>query len=144
MLAKDHDDCTFYRVYFEKLPISLWHFDMSGIRQDFDDLMNGAATGHGLPPSPAAVRAMMAKVRLLEVNAAALALYEAPDIPTLATRLDQIIPEEAFPALMAGTKALFGDQGTFMVETWNRTLGGKRIEVRLHLFSEGAIAGVDA
>lgn len=168
MLAKDHDECAFYRVFFEKLPISLWHFDLSAIRQDFLDMMAGSGTGasvvsgagaesgpHAMPslaavpspaamPSPAAVRAMMAKVRLLGVNAATLALYEAPDAVTLAARLDQIIPEEAFPALFAGTKALFGSQGSFMVETWNRTLGGKRVDVRLHLFSEGAIDGVDA
>ena len=89
------------------------------------------------------VRAMMAKVRLLEVNAATLSLYEAPDTAALANRMDQIIPDEALPALMAGTTALFRGQGLFTMETRNRTLRGKMIDVRLHLFSEGAIDGAD-
>lgn len=66
ILAKDHDDCAFYRVYFDKLPISLWHFDMSATRQDFQDIIAGPHA----PPSPTTVKAMMAKVKLLEVNAA--------------------------------------------------------------------------
>lgn len=143
MHSHEHDINQYRHLYFDKLPISLWHFDMSAIRSDFERIarsFQAAAEG----PSRDVVRAMMAKVRLLEVNAATLALYEAPDTAALAENMDRIIPEEALPALMAGTTALFRGQEMFTIETRNRTLRGTMIDVRLHLFSEGAVDGADA
>ena len=138
-----HNDGEFYRLYFDKLPISLWHFDMSAIRRDFGAMAAAKAESPEKPTDPEGVRAMMAKVRVLEVNAATLELYEAPDSAALQAGFGSIIPEEVFPALMQGTKALFGPRGSFTIETWNRTLRGKRLEVRLHLFSEGSAEGAE-
>lgn len=121
-------------VYFKSLPISLWLFDFSAIKQDFISINEKMSN---FPPDAEEVSAMMAKVALLEVNDATLVLYESPDVRSLAENFASIIPPEAFPSLLAGTRALFGANGAFTIETWNRTLTGRRIDVRLHLFASG-------
>lgn len=36
-------DCDFYKLYFDHLPVSLWHFDFSAIHDDFLAFLNNQA-----------------------------------------------------------------------------------------------------
>ncbi len=140
MHQHDSGKSDFCRLSFDKIPISLWHFDMSAVRADLEYLAGSCPEATGRQPEHETMRALLSKVKLVEVNDATLALYEAPDQQALLANFHVLVPEEAMYALMEGTKALFGPEGAFTTETWNRTFSGKRLDVRMHLFSDASEA----
>lgn len=104
---------------FEHSPISLWVEDFSRIKQLMDDLRDRGIVDFRTftDVHPEFVRQCMAEIRVLDVNNETLALFLAPDKPTLLKNLPAVFRTE-----MEGH---FREQ---LVDLWNGT-GIQRREV---------------
>lgn len=135
MIDSENKTIRTYQDFFDNLPIPLLHLDLSAIVEDHNRILETRRQDPVKQIDPKTLHVMMSKVRFVEANKAALTLYEASDKRALERNMGTIIPEEALSALWNATRLLLDPSSPEVstLETWNRTLTGQRLEVRLHI-----------
>ena len=123
-----------YRSLFKNSPISLWVEDFSAVKQRLDQLRE-----HGvqdmplyLKQHPEFVRECMELIQILNVNSAAIKLYDAPDKSSLLGNILQIWPHLSPDQFLHELTQLADGQLSFEREATDRTLSGRKINVKIH------------
>jgi PAS domain S-box-containing protein len=81
-----------YRALFEDSPIAIWEEDFSGIKAQLEQLKQEGVTDFRayFTAHPEAVFECMARVRILDINRAALEMYQAESKQVLLDRIEQL------------------------------------------------------
>ena len=120
-------------LLFERAPVALWLEDLSAVRGWLDDRgVRAPSVAKLFAGGAEVVVECLRRVRVLDVNEAAVRLYGAPGREALLAGLERIVraPEVA-PALAAILEALLAGRETVTVEARQRTWEGAPLEVAL-------------
>ena len=120
-----------FRGLFEHSPIALWEEDGSELKRALLALEAGGVTdlrGY-FRDRPEELGRCMALIAVLDVNQAALCLFEATDKTELLRSLERTLAPESFPTIGEQLTALAGGATVFEAETTNLTLTGRRNHV---------------
>ncbi len=120
-----------YRHLFEQSPISLWEEDLSEVRQYLDQLARQGVTDFHryFTTHPNLLRLCAEKIRIVEVNARTLDLYETDSVDDL-RRLSHFLPEESEWIVKEELVELL-QHGKFEITVMNRTFGGRELTIEL-------------
>jgi PAS domain S-box-containing protein len=120
-----------YRDIFDAAPLALWLEDLSKVTDLLDALRNEGVTDvrayfHAHPDRLAEA---VGRVRILEVNAFSLEMFDAESKEILSHSLNEIFLPETSGAFIEELAALWDGQPRYSGETVVQTLKGRRIEV---------------
>ena len=126
-----------YRSLFEDAPVALVEEYFTELRRHLASLREQGVTDLRtfFVEHAALIGETLALVRVTDANRAALDLYEARSKDELLTSLALLIPPESSDFMVDEFVALCDGEASWAQECVNRTLSGKRIDVRLR-FSE--------
>ena len=124
-----------YRSLFEDSPIAMWHEDWSEVKAYLDGLRARDVTDYRgyFREHREAVRQCIELVKVLDVNGAAVVLYEAEDKDQLRAGLGHVLNEQAEPVLVEELAALAEGAQRFRSEISHRTLKGGTRDIEIHL-----------
>ena len=122
-----------FEQMFDLAPVSLWLEDFSGLKRLFD---RWRAEGvNDLPAflaqDPSRVAECTRQFQVLRVNQHTLDLFQADSLAHLLSRLDDVFRDDMHAHTIQQLVQLWNGQLTFSNQTYNHTLGGQRLEVRL-------------
>ncbi|WP_245651337.1 ATP-binding protein [Paramagnetospirillum marisnigri] len=122
------------RILFDSSPVSLWEEDFSEVKRRVDDLRNetGADFDSYLSRHPERVLELAALVRVIDVNAATLALHAAPDRQALLGNLVTTFTPSSLDAFRRQLLAIWAGESEVEVEGEVQTLTGCRRQVVVH------------
>jgi PAS domain S-box-containing protein/putative nucleotidyltransferase with HDIG domain len=135
-----------YRGLFENSPVALWELDYSGVKTYLEGLHTSGASDLGtcLASHPEAVRGWADRLTAVDVNQAAISLYEARDKADLRRSLHQLFAEQPLEVLQAELLAIAKGDTVFEAETGARTLTGEeRVIARRWTVSPGCEETLD-
>ena len=114
-----------YRALFEDSPTSLWEEDFSRLKRHFDQLKKDGiqSFAHYFADHPDEITRCIRMIRIVDVNQATLALYEAASKKALLASIHRILPQTAQNVLKQELIAM-AQEGRFEIECINRTLQG--------------------
>lgn len=123
-----------YRMVFENSPVSIWEEDMSAVRAFFDELSEGGVIDLEayFKAYPEAVQACADRVRIIDVNQAALALHKAQSKEALFVRLADTFTPESFEAFRRELVGLWNNEKVMRIDAMVRTLAGEPRYVTVH------------
>jgi PAS domain S-box-containing protein len=121
-----------YRSLFENSPVALWEEDFSEVKRHLD---RSQAEGVGdarayLEENPDALRTCLGLVKVLDVNRAALNLYEADCKAALSNIMDVIVPEEMLDVFREELVAFTEGNTAFRAEGAQITLKGDKLHTQ--------------
>jgi PAS domain S-box-containing protein len=124
---------TRFRSLFEESPISLWDEDLTELQRYLASLRaRGVADFDAFfAAEPAEVVKCIGKVKVIAVNRATLALYEAADQSTLLSGLARVFTEESIAAFRDAIVAVAKGVASYECEAVNQTLSGRKLNVLL-------------
>jgi PAS domain S-box-containing protein len=116
-----------YRELFEDSPVALWMEDFSAVKEELDELRAWGVTDLDcfFAANPDYVVRCVRKVRVLDINAAGVALFEAPNKEALIGSLPAIFTPSAYDAFRNELLAIARGQPQVEVETLGLTLKGR-------------------
>ncbi len=122
-----------YRVLFDSSPLSLWEQDFSVAKRTLDEVRaSGVADLRAhLIEHPALLDRLLAEVRVIDVNAATLALYGTADKRLFATGIAAHIHPDARPVLAEEFAALAGGATLFCAELPSYAAEGRIIDLEV-------------
>jgi PAS domain S-box-containing protein len=114
-----------YRALFEDSPISLWEENFSKLKRHLDHLKGHGVQNftHYFSDHPEEITRCIRLIRIVDVNRATLALYEAASKEELLGNIHRILPQTAHNVLKQELVAM-AQEGRFEIECVNRTLKG--------------------
>jgi PAS domain S-box-containing protein len=123
-----------YRLVFENSPVSIWEEDFSAVKTLFDELRQaGVADIEAyFDRHPAAVAQYAERVRVLDVNQAALALHGAADKAALLAGLVDTFTEESFATFRQELVRLWQGKTGLVGDSEVKTLAGESRHVTVH------------
>ena len=118
---------------FEDSPISLWVEDFSAVKRYMDHLKGKGVKDINtyLNQHPEIISYCASMVKILDVNRATLKLYQAHTKGVLLGNLRLVLGKEAYSILKEQLVSIFNGKTRFEAEAINRTLGRKKIYVKL-------------
>ncbi len=118
---------------FDASPVSMWLEDYSGVFELFDQWRAQGISDLGafLQARPQLAAQCSARIRLLHVNPATLALYAAGSVDELSERLDEVLRGDTFESLIQELLQLWSGQARFQGRSVNYTLDGRRLDILL-------------
>ena len=122
-----------FRSLFENSPTVLWEEDLSELKKHLDTLRSGGVTdmrAH-LLRHPEEVVVCLSKVKVLDVNQAAVRLYEARDKTELLSGLERILMPESYEVLREEVIAFAEGQTVFESEATDQTFTGRKNHILL-------------
>ncbi|MCY2990501.1 MAG: PAS domain S-box protein [Planctomycetota bacterium] len=124
-----------YRTLFEQSPISIWEEDFSAVQEYFTELRAQGVTDWAVhfAAHPEDVAECAHRVRILNVNAAALKLFEAHDKAELLINLPNYFVAESYPAFREQMTAIATGRTEIAMEIPIRDLHGVGRTVSLFL-----------
>ena len=124
-----------YSTLFKYLPIPVWREDFSEIKSYFDNLKKKGIKDlrRYLEKHPEEVLSLSSKVKIVEVNDAALKLYAADSKDELCKGLNSVFSKESFDIFREEIIALSEGKTEFQSEAVNLTLKGEEIHILLKL-----------
>ncbi|MCF7929652.1 MAG: PAS domain S-box protein [Spirochaetales bacterium] len=125
-----------YRTFFQSLPASLWVFDFSTIKRLFEEsesIPRDTNLYDYLQNNQEEINRILGLVRIVDVNAHTLDLYEASSQEELEKNLEKIIPPVAVSSLIDITLALLRGESSYRTSTINHTLGGNIIHLQIQM-----------
>ncbi len=132
-----------FRSLFEHSPNCLWEEDLSEVKRRFDELRAAGVAdirAH-LKHHPEEIALCLSKVKVLDVNQAALQHYQAATKAELFEGLERILTAESLEVLTQELIALAEGQTVFESEAVDQTFTGKRNHILLKvLVAPGAEA----
>jgi PAS domain S-box-containing protein len=129
-----------YREIFDSAPVSLWDEDFSAVAAFFDRLRAEGVIdlrAH-LMAHPEHVEEAIRRVRIIDVNAFTLDLFEADGKQDLLRSLDGIFLPDTAPVFVDVLATLWNGHRRFSGETRLRTLTGREIEIAFAIRFQGA------
>jgi two-component system, cell cycle sensor histidine kinase and response regulator CckA len=132
-----------FRSLFEHSPNCLWEEDLSEVKQRIDELRASGVINirAHLEEHPEEVALCLSKVKVLDVNQAALRHYQAATKLELLAGLNRILTAESFVVLTQELIALAEGQTVFESEAIDQTFTGRKNHVLLKaLVAPGAEA----
>jgi PAS domain S-box-containing protein len=120
-----------YRSIFSAAGAAIWEEDFTTVKAELDALKAGGISDFAnyFEEHPEFVDRMAGLVRLLEVNDAALAIYNAADKASLLQSLSRIFVPETRPAFAKQLLALVAGEASVTAEAVCRTLDGRRLDL---------------
>ena len=120
-----------YHLIFEQSPISLWEEDLSEVKNYLDGLQADGIQdlGQYFEMHSDALRVCADKIKVTDVNARTLELYELDDKKDLSSIKD-ILPQGSEWIIKEEIMG-FLDRGSFEVIISNRTLSGRKLTIEL-------------
>ncbi|SDH87742.1 sensor domain-containing diguanylate cyclase [Paraburkholderia phenazinium] len=118
---------------FELAPVSLWLEDFSGVRALFDTWRAEGVTdlrAH-FRDHPERVAECAHSIGVIKVNRKTLTLFEADSLATLTANLGAVFRDDMLITHLEELCQLWSGQSSFMSQTVNYTLGGRRLDVLL-------------
>ncbi len=128
-----------YREIFDAAPVSLWDEDFSAVAAFFDRLRAEGVIdlrAH-LASHPEHVQEAIRRVRIIDVNAFTLDLFEVERKQDLLQSLDRIFLPETAPVFVDVLVTLWNGHRRFDGETRMRTLSGRAIEIAFSIRFHG-------
>lgn len=120
-----------FRALFDSSPVALWEEDFSGMLHYLRELQ--AVHGDGLESfllaNPAHAFEAMSRIRILNVNAETLRLFEADSMAALLGRLDAVVDFSDTREIVRSQLAALSGQPGYGHEVVNFTLHGRRLEI---------------
>ena len=118
---------------FDLAPVSLWLEDFSGVKQLFDHWRAQGVTelAPHLTADPERVAQCTRAVRIIRVNRHTLDLFKASSLQELQDRLGEVFSGDMQTRFISELCQLWDGQREFSNQTYNHTLDGQRLEVRL-------------
>ena len=133
-LAQDalEDSERHYRSLFEDSPVAMWEEDHSAVKVHLEQL---AASGVAdlaayLQEHPAEYKHCVALARILDVNRAAIALFEASSREELLERGDALYPPGNMTGLSLFWAAMLAGERSASFEETNLTMAGRELHIR--------------
>ncbi len=122
-----------YRSLFENCPVALWEEDFSGVKRHIDELRAKGVRDFRawFAAHPEEVTYCSRLVRILDVNQAALRLFEAKNKEDLLSGLEQVLSDESYAQLAEQLIAIGEGRTLVEIEAANRTLSGRVIHFAL-------------
>jgi diguanylate cyclase (GGDEF)-like protein len=123
------------KALFEHSPVSLWLEDFSTIRQLLEEVRGQGITDFRtfIDVHPEFVDRCMQEIRVIDVNRQTLAMFRAPDKPTLLARLNDVFRAEMRPHFAEQLVDLWEGRLFQQREVLNHTLDGEKVHVYLQL-----------
>jgi two-component system cell cycle sensor histidine kinase/response regulator CckA len=120
-------DQSRYRTLFENSPFPMWEEDFSDVKRYLDALRRAGVSDFRsyLAEQPETVEECIRRVRILDVNRAALDFYGASSKEELLGGLGPICDENAMEVIRNEIAALAENQSSFRTEFTARTLGNE-------------------
>ncbi len=130
-----HESELRYRALFENAPGSIWEEDCSAVKGIFDELRKQGVTDLSLHliDHPEVIEQCAASVRVIDVNQAALALYEAKSKEELFGGLARVFVPETLESFRNGLISLWNGETEHVEESVMRSLNGNPLQVILGL-----------
>jgi diguanylate cyclase (GGDEF)-like protein/PAS domain S-box-containing protein len=130
-----HDSEERYQSLFKDSPTALWEEDYSKVKQQIDHLQKRRVKDLGkyFIQHPESVAQWATLVKIVDVNQAALDLYQAGSKEELLTGFNTIFMDEALPIFIEEIIALSEGKIRFEGEFIGQTLKGDRITVAVKL-----------
>ena len=124
---------TFDSDVFNLSPIAMWMEDFSDVKVLFDLWRSQGVTDIRafLCEDTARITQCSARIRLLNVNAKTLELFEAADLDHLRNNLHQVFRDDMLETHVNELADLFDGKQTFSSTTVNYTLSGRRLDIQL-------------
>jgi diguanylate cyclase (GGDEF)-like protein/PAS domain S-box-containing protein len=119
---------------FEYSPISMWEEDFSEVKQYLEDLKQEGITDFAayFKRHPKKVKECFAKVKIIDVNEAALKLFHAESKQVLIKNIDQIFGTNVTSDLVKELVNIATGMREFEWEGLNNTVEGESIIVNIH------------
>ena len=122
-----------YRELFEQAPISLWEENWSKAKPLLDGVQETGVEGYArfFRDDPQFTANIARHTDVLDVNAATLSLYHAPNKSAFRPRADQdFVTESEYFAYCDVLTAFASGETRVTVECWEKTFDGKQILIR--------------
>lgn len=118
---------------FDAAPVSMWLEDYSGVFELFEQWRKDGVTDLTafLLAHPEQAAHCSARIRLLHVNPATLALFAADSFTELSSRLNEVLRDETFEAFIRELQQLWDGQSHFQSRSVNYALDGRRLDIQL-------------
>lgn len=118
---------------FDLTPMSLWLEDYSGVKLLLETWRAQGVTSlrKYLLADLARVKACASLIRVVEINAKTLSLYEAETQARLTANLDQVFRDDMLESLCEELVQLWDGCSEFSSNAVNYTLGGRRLDIQL-------------
>ncbi|MFH2040674.1 MAG: sensor domain-containing diguanylate cyclase, partial [Chloroflexota bacterium] len=122
----------YYRL-FEESPVSLWEEDFSGAKQILESCRQQGIKDFRpfLASNQEVVLECAAKIRILDVNNATVALFKARDKADLLDNLQLVFCDESYVLFQDELVALAEGRLEFFQDTINQTLDGQQMEISM-------------
>jgi diguanylate cyclase (GGDEF)-like protein len=126
--ARDDDAET-----FDLAPVSLWLEDYSGLKRLFATWRAAGVTDLRtfLLDDPWRVKECSEQIKVLKVNRATLALFEANDLMQLVTNLGHVFRDDMLKTHVEELVQLWEGNTAFASNTVNYSLSGRRLDIQL-------------
>jgi len=118
---------------FELAPVSLWLEDYSRLKQLYAAWRHAGVTDlrEYLADDPWRVKECSELIKVLKVNRATLALFEADDLPHLVANLGRVFRDDMLRTHIEELVQLWEGKACFASNTVNYSLSGKRLDIQL-------------
>lgn len=122
-----------YEQMFDWAPVSLWLEDYSGLKRLFTQWRSEGIDNLAshLKAVPQRLEQCMREYRVLRVNQYTLDLFEARDKAELQSRLSEVLRDDIKDTITDELCQLWSGRMGFDTQTFNYTLSGRRLEVRI-------------
>ncbi|NOY80809.1 MAG: PAS domain S-box protein [Kiritimatiellaeota bacterium] len=125
-----------FRRLFEESPVALWEEDCTVLLAHLDELYRSGVPktdlNAWLEAHPEALAACTRHVRIVNVNAAAVAQFQAKNKEELRRSWERTFSENSFEAFREAVVAVAEGRTSFGMEAEMQTLRGRRIDVSVH------------
>ncbi|MGR9012974.1 MAG: PAS domain S-box protein [Gammaproteobacteria bacterium] len=123
-----------YRLVFENSPVSIWEEDFSAVKTSLDDLRKVGITDieSYFDRHPEALRQCIERVKIVDVNQAALALHGATSKEELCANLSDTFIAESFVAFRQELISLWNGETEMRSDAVVKTLAGELRDVTVH------------
>ncbi len=128
-----------YRHLFESAPVAIWNVDLSAVQTSLNklDCATSQALDRHLLEHPLELARLYTKVRIRDVNDAAVRLYRERSRTDLLITWPNAIPREGMDAMRAICLAIYEGRGTLRVDTQGRMPSGARLDIALTVGAPG-------
>lgn len=118
---------------FNLAPVAMWIEDFSGVQKQFSAWRAQGVTDIRafLHEDLSRVAQCAGKIRVLEVNAKTLSLFEADSKEHLIANIDQVFRDDMLESHINELSALFDGKTEFVGNAVNYTLSGRRLDIQL-------------
>jgi diguanylate cyclase (GGDEF)-like protein len=122
-----------FEQIFDAAPVSLWLENYSGLKRLFDQWRDQGVTDLAvfLAEDPTRQDQCVEQYKVLRVNQFTLDLFEACTLQELQSRLNEVLRDDIRSCVTHELCELWAGRMGFETQTFNYTLSGRRLEVRI-------------